>query len=294
MSSNRRDSLINWGIFILLSFIWGASFKLIKVGMDGISAYQLAALRIFSAGIVLLPFAIKAFREVPRNKIGTVLLSGLLGSFFPAFLFCIAETKIDSSLAGILNALTPVFTLVIGILFFQGEFVFRKLLGILISFTGSALCMYFKSRGQIELAYFGFAALVLLATICYGVNVNMVGKYLKGVTSLHIASVAFVLLIIPSLLVLVFTGFFRHHMTSNTVLTSIASGVFLGVMGTAFASILFYVLLKRAGVFFSSLVTYGIPVVAIVLGTITGEYMTIPILLSLFLILTGVYLANRK
>ena len=102
------DRLLNWIIFILLAFIWGSSFILMKEGMKQLTAYQVAAIRMATAGIVMLPWAVRLMKELPRDKIGYVILSGLLGSFFPAFLFCIAETRIDSSLAGILNALTPI------------------------------------------------------------------------------------------------------------------------------------------------------------------------------------------
>jgi drug/metabolite transporter (DMT)-like permease len=112
-----RDKLINWSIFIVLSVIWGSSFKLMKIGMEVLSPYDVAALRMISAGLILLPFAYKSLKLIPRNKLALIIISGLLGSFFPAFLFCIAETRIDSSLAGILNALTPLFTILLGVSF---------------------------------------------------------------------------------------------------------------------------------------------------------------------------------
>src|SRR6185503_18929003 len=96
-----------------------------------LTPYQVATLRILSAGLVLIPVAIKHLKKIPPHKLGYVLLSGLLGSFIPAFLFCLAETKIDSSLAGFLNALTPIFTIVIGMLFFQQVFQSHKLAGVL-------------------------------------------------------------------------------------------------------------------------------------------------------------------
>src|SRR5687768_12565081 len=104
--SFSKNTIINWGLFIALSFIWGSSFILMKEGLKALSAYQVAALRIGSGGLVLLPVAFKQIKGIPQNKLGFIILSGLLGSFFPAFLYCIAETKIDSSLAAFLNALT--------------------------------------------------------------------------------------------------------------------------------------------------------------------------------------------
>ncbi|MCA6489171.1 MAG: DMT family transporter, partial [Chitinophagaceae bacterium] len=112
-----RSNWISWLLFIVLCLIWGSSFYLMKVGMDQLSAYQVASLRMLTAGLVLVPFARKAWQSIPRNRVMLVMGSGLLGSFFPAYLFCLAETKIDSAIAGILNALTPLFTLLVGIFF---------------------------------------------------------------------------------------------------------------------------------------------------------------------------------
>src|SRR5947208_17032416 len=117
--SNLQIRTRNWLLFIILSIIWGSSFILMKVGMQHLSAYEVASIRILSAGIVLLPFAIKGFKQVPKNKIGAIIIAGLLGNFFPAYLYCLAEIKIDSSLASILNALTPLCAIIIGFSFFQ-------------------------------------------------------------------------------------------------------------------------------------------------------------------------------
>ena len=136
--------------------------------MKVLSPYQVASLRIMSAGIVLLPFSIKAFKHIPSNKRSLVILSGLLGSFFPAYLFCVAETKIDSALAGILNALTPLFVIISGVAFFQLKVKILQLVGILIGFVG--LCLLVVSGTHISLAYFGYALLVLLATFFYGIK----------------------------------------------------------------------------------------------------------------------------
>ena len=113
-------------LFIALSFIWGSSFILMKEGLKALTAYQVAALRIGSAGLVLLPVAFRQLKVIPPGKLGYIILSGLLGSFIPAFLYCIAETKIDSSLAAFLNALTPISTIVIGVLFLKASFPFER------------------------------------------------------------------------------------------------------------------------------------------------------------------------
>src|SRR5688500_16621431 len=134
-----RSQLVNWSLFIALSFIWGSSFILMKVGLNTLSAYQVAALRLFSAGIFLMPVAINKIRQVPFDNLTLIVISGLLGSLIPAFLFCLAETKIDSALTGILNACTPIFTIITGLLFFKSGIRWHKVIGIIVGFTGLTL-----------------------------------------------------------------------------------------------------------------------------------------------------------
>jgi drug/metabolite transporter (DMT)-like permease len=286
-----KDKMINWGIFILLSLIWGSSFKLMKIGMGALSAYQVAALRMITAGVVLLPFAVNAYKKIPSNKIGLVFLSGIFGNFFPAFLFCVAEIKIDSSLAGILNALTPLFTIVIGVLFFELKVSKNRLIGVIVGFIG--LTLLFLAKGNITLTYISYAFLVLLATVFYGLNVNLIGRYLKEIGSLNIASLAFCMLIPPAIIILFATGFLKLNLIARPVLIAESASSILGIFGTAIASILFYVLVKRSGGLFASTVTYGIPFVAVFWGQLSGEKITLPQVVCLGIILIGVYLANK-
>ena len=286
-----KDKLINWGIFILLSLIWGSSFKLMKVGMVSLSPYEVAALRMLSAGLVLLPFSISAIKKVPASGRSLIIVSGLLGSFFPAFLFCIAETRIDSSLAGILNALTPLFTIVVGVMFFNLQVSFMKYVGVLIGFTG--LTLLFIAKGNIDITYISFSMLILIATLMYGLNVNLISKHLTGIGSLNIASLAFSFLIIPSGIILYFTGYFSKPLLQPHMLTATLASAVLGIFGTALASIIFYVLVKRAGGVFASMVTYGIPFVAVFWGLLSGETINLLQVGCLIIILTGVYMANR-
>ncbi|MBS1590889.1 MAG: DMT family transporter [Bacteroidetes bacterium] len=283
-------TFIKWILFLVLSAIWGSSFILMKEGMNVLSPYQVAALRIFSAGFVLLPFFIKAWEQIPKNKIVIVLLSGLVGNFIPAFLFCLAETKIDSSIAGILNALTPLFTIIIGMLFFNIHANAKKIVGVFIGFVG--LILLFTGGGKIDFSNISYSLLILLATLMYGINVNMVGKHLQEIGSLNIATVAFGLLVIPSLIILFYTGYFKFQFTHKDFLLSTGASCLLGVMGTAIATVLFYRLLKKAGTLFASMVTYGIPIVAVLLGLLRNEKITLQIIVSLFVILLGVYIVN--
>lgn len=264
-----------------------------KEGLKELTAYEVAAMRMLSAGVILLPFALKGFREIQRKDLGIIIITGLLGSFIPAILFCVAETKIDSALAGMLNALTPLFVITVGALFFKSAVQWKKLMGVLVGFSGMLL-LFFAKDGSTSPGNLFYASLILVATFCYGLNVNIISHRLKQVGSLNIAAVAFVSLIIPSLLILVLSGYFQHSFSDLSFMKASGASAVLGIFGTAVASILFYMLMKRAGPLFSSMVTYGIPFVAVAWGLRAGETITLFQMVGLLIILLGVYLANRQ
>lgn len=286
------NRFINWFIFIVLSIIWGSSFVLMKEGLVGLTALQVASFRIIFSGLVLLPIALRSFKSIPSNKLLVVFISGILGSLLPAYLFCIAEVHIDSSLAGTLNALTPIFAIIIGALFFKTNTARNKILGISISFAGSIL-LFFAQPTFTENSNIKDVLLVILATLCYGINLNIVGKYLKEIPSLNIVAVALSLSAIPAAIVLYFTGYFQQDIFEKVILISTGYTLILGVVGTAAATVIFYMLIKRAGIVFSSMVTYAIPIVAVFWGILYGEAVGWKQFVCLLLILSGVYLANR-
>lgn len=286
-----RQSLINWLVFIAIAIVWGSSFILMKEGLKALDPFQVASLRMVSAGLILVPAGLRHLPKLPRRKIGYILLSGLLGSFFPAFLFCIAETKLSSSYAGFLNTLTPIFTLLIGIFFFQAKFSKSRMPGVFIGFAG--MIILFLAQGNSGSFNLFFSSLIVLATILYAWNVNLVSRHLRDIPSLVIVAVAFTLLFIPSLSVLISTGYFGMNLTSNELLRASSASAILGIFGTATASLLFYILLKRAGTLFSSMVTYSIPFVALFWGLLAGEPITMLHIAGLAVILIGVYTTNR-
>jgi drug/metabolite transporter (DMT)-like permease len=295
----QGHSAFAWLLFISLCLIWGSSFILMKLGMftpdhgTVLTANQVAAIRILSASLVLLAFAPGAWKRLPSTGTGIyVFLSGLLGSFFPAFLFCLAESKIDSSLAGTINAMTPIFTLLIATIFFNNKIALHKWLGIAVGFAGCLLL--FVGKGTASGGSYSYAAYAVLATVFYGINVNMVRQRLMQVPSLDIAALAFSFLLLPSLAVLYFSGFFQLPLLKAPYLGAILASATLGIIGTALASVLFYILVKRAGIVFASLVTYGIPFVALGWGILYGEKIADTQMLALLIILSGVYLANQN
>jgi drug/metabolite transporter (DMT)-like permease len=292
------DAWLNWLLFVLLCLIWGSSFILMKLGLYNqqghplLSAYEVAALRMLSAGLVLLPLAPAAFRRLAtRSTRWFTILSGLLGSFLPAFLFCLAETRIDSSLAGAINAMTPLFVLLVATGLYGTKIPSHKWLGIMIGFGGCLLLFGGANMKSQPLAY---GLLAVLATICYGLNVNMVKSRLLHAGSVDIATIAFSFLIVPSVAVLWATGYFGKMQLRTDLWVPTGASVVLGIFGTALASILFYILVKRAGIIFPSLVTYGIPFVAMGWAIFFHEQPGWNQYAGLAVILAGVYLANRS
>lgn len=282
---------LNWLLFILLSLIWGSSFILMKKGLVELNAWQVASIRIISAGLFLMPVAVRQILRVNRKDLLLVILAGAMGTFFPAYLFCLAETRLDSALAGILNALTPLCTIVIGALFFHAKLPINKWIGVVVGMIG--LVMLISVGRDIQLKNIAYSGLIILATIFYGFNVNLVSHRLRHISSLHLAALSFSLLAIPAAVVLDFSSstsdIFPHLLNSSVVASAV-----LGIFGTAIASILFYMLLKRAGALFASMVTYGIPFVALFWGILSGEMINAIQVGCLGLILFGVYLTNRK
>lgn len=290
------NKFISWVIFIVLCVIWGSSFKLMKDSSIGLSGMQIAALRIFSAGLVFVPFAFFYFSKIPRQKLGVVILSAVFGNLLPAFFFATAMTKIDGSLGGILNSLTPICVIVIGITFFKDKIKSQKIAGVLIGFLGLVLLtitpalMGEKTIGFNNVSYM---LLILVATLLYGINVNMVGHYLKNVNPIHVATVSLAFMTIPAGLILWQQGFLHLNFNDPNVLHSIRDITALGVAGSAIATALFYILVQKAGILFASLVTYGIPFIALLWGLYDHEKITWIQPFCLAIILFGVYLANR-
>ena len=283
--------LINWLLFVVLTVIWGSSFILMKHSNEGLSAAQIASLRIFSGGIVLLPLAAIHLARTPLKRIFIIILSGVTGNLLPAFLFALAIAKdIDSSLAAILNSFTPIFVVLIAIVIFRDKIKIQKIIGVVIGFVG--LVLLFVLWKGVSFENFKYALFILLATVLYGVNINVVGHFLKHTPSLYIATISLAFMTIPTAWVLWQQDFLQLAFDEIAVQWAIVETAILGVVGSAIATILFYILIKRAGGIFAALVTYGVPFIGILWGVLDGEKITIKQVGCLGIILLGVYLAN--
>lgn len=287
---------ISWSIFVILCIIWGSSFKLMHDSQKGLTASQIAGLRIFAAGLVFLPFAIFNFNKIPKSKIGLVILSAIFGNLLPAYLFAIALMHLDPPMAGILNSLTPICVVVVGIGFFKDKISQQKINGVLVGFMGLVLLTILPSLLNGESIFSGnlsYTLLIVLATLLYGINVNLVSHYMKGLNAVHVATVSLSFMIIPTAIALWQQGFLEVNFHDPVVQNAILESAGLGIAGTAIATALFYILVIKAGGLFASLVTYGIPFIALLWGIYDHNKITWVQPVCLCIILVGVYMANR-
>ncbi|RMG55386.1 MAG: EamA family transporter [Bacteroidetes bacterium] len=291
---NRPSQFVAWGLFLFLALVWGSSFILMKRGLEVFTPLQVAALRLVIAGGVLFPLVWNKARRLSRREWTAALTVGLVGNAIPAFLFPLAETQINSATAGILNALSPLFVLVLGLSFFGARFSGRQTLGVLIGFAG-ALVLVLGGQGPISTGgRVGYALLVVLATVGYGLSTNLMKRYLNETPALLASGFALFGASLPYLLYLIFFSGLGKTMAQPGAWMSLSYIAILGAVGTAAALIVFYRLVQLTDPIFSSSVTYLIPLVALGWGLLDGERLEPLQFVGMAVILAGVYLANRK
>ena len=283
-----------WLYLSLLSVVWGSSFILIKKALIGLTPLQLGALRTLFAGIFLLIFGFSYLKKIRKPQWKWIAISALLGTFIPAFLFAFAETQIDSAVASILNATTPIVTLLLGAILFKIVFSKNQLIGVMAGLAGSLLLIWSGADVNPNQNYW-YSTLVLAASVCYALNVNILKKYLQGLPAMAIAAGNFIVLVVPAFIVLLFSGFFSLTFKDNTVLhESLGYLLILAIVGTAMAKVMFNKLVQVSTPVFASSVTYTIPVMALLWGLLDGERFTLLQAGSAAFILFGVVLTNRK
>lgn len=279
---------------ILLSLVWGSSFILIKKGLIGLTPLQLGSFRILFASVFLIAVGFKSLFRIKRGQWKLIVLTGFLGSFFPVYLFAFAETEIDSAVASILNATTPLMTLIFGVIFFRIAFTRNKVTGVILGLAGALGLIFSGAQVNPDQDYF-YSGLVVIAAGCYAVNVNIIKRYMNDISALGIATGNFLILLFPALGVLFFTGFnWREITTDPGISLSLTYVLVLGVVGTGIALIIFNKLIQISDPVFSSSVTYTIPVIGLAWGLLDGEVFTTLQLLSTLVILLGVFMVNRS
>jgi len=262
-----------WILLIVLTLIWGSSFILIKKGLEHFDPYQVGALRVLIAGVLLSPLAIIHRKKFPRKRIKWLVLAAFSGNFIPMFLFPIAETQISSSVAGIINSMMPIFVIIVGGLFWKSATTGRQILGVSISFSGACLLML-GSQGETGIKFFPIL-LLLIATFLYAISMTTVKAKLNDISSQVLSGfVFFYVLFLPSLLALISTGFFGEFKGTSSEFIGLGYVSLLSIFGTGLAMLLNYRLLKISSPLFASTVTLLMPIVAVIWGVLDGERLT--------------------
>jgi drug/metabolite transporter (DMT)-like permease len=282
----EKRKIWHWIALVILSLIWGTSYILMKKGLESFSPYQVGALRIVITFVCLLPVALKHFRFLNKSNILSIIIIGLFGSVIPAFLFPLAETRITSSLAGMLNSLSPVFTLLFGITIYKRKAIKSQIAGVFLGLLGAIGLLY---TGSFTFNVFGL--LVVLATLLSGISSNEVSK-VKELNGIKITSLSFFVTSPVAIIYLCFSDFSGPMQSENWVRNLCFIGI-LAALGSATALVIYYLLIRDTSPIFASSVTYFIPIVATFWGLADNEHLSSSMLISVILIFAGVYIINR-
>ena len=282
-----------WLYLIVLSLIWGTSYILIKKGLEGFTPVQLGVVRILITALFLFLIGFRSIRSISNKQWKWIALSGMLGSFIPVFLFAFAQTEIDSSIASILNSTVPLFTIIVGFIWFGILFSARQFLGVAVGLLGAILLIILGADINPEQNY-RYAGLVILATVGYAFNANIIKSKLQDVSPMAITVGNFAVMVIPALILFGFTGVWKTEVIQGPhFLSSLGFIVILAIFGTCIAKVMFTRLIQISTPVFSVSVTYLIPVVGVCWGLLDGERFMIGQLLAALVILLGVYLVNK-
>lgn len=290
-TTNQNKTIIAWLLLCLLATMWGSSFIIMKKALVAFTPVQIGALRIMSAGLVFLPWLITHRKDYPREKTKYFWASGLLGYFFPAFLFALAGTRVNSSLVGALNSSTPLFVLIVGALFFQQVIKRWQAIGLVLGFVGSIILILSASKNGLSFNN-PYALLVVLSALMYGFNVNITGKHLSTINPVLVSAWTLCGVAVLAGITLFSTDFLSR--VSQDTITPLLLVILLGAINSGAAAIIFNYILQIASPVFASSVTYLIPIVATMMGFLDGEPISLLHYFGMSIILVGVYLINKK
>ncbi|MFO7826633.1 MAG: DMT family transporter [Cyclobacterium sp.] len=295
--TNTYQALKNWGMLVVLALIWGSSFILIKKALLVFSAGEVGSLRIVTAGTVLLPLAMPVLKHLSSRQMGYLLVIGFVGSFIPAFLFATAQTNLSSSLAGVINALTPLMVVLVGALFFQARITWRIVLGLAIAFLGVGILVL--AGADSGFSFFSdfnlYGLFVVAATVCYGLNVNIIKYRVQEIKPRTITAISLMMVLpLAAIYLFAFTNFSFKLLHVEGAWEAAGYVTALGIIGTAAALVLFNAMVKLVSPVFASSVTYLVPLVAIFWGVWDGEKLFPLHYLGIFAVIIGVWVGNRK
>lgn len=281
-----------WGLLVLLALVWGSSFILIKKSLLTYSIAEVAAGRVFFAFLFFIPILIRSWKTIPKPLMGFFFMSGMLGYLMPAFFFAIAQSKISSALAGTLNAVSPMFTMLIGVFFFAKSTHRMQLLGLAIALAGALMLVF--TQGGVAMPVINYYALyIVLATVCYGTNINIVSRYYSQLPA--VVSTAWIFAGVGPIAfgILLFSHFFEKIVDPANLLPS-SYLLSLGVLASGLMSVIFNRVIQLTSAVFAASVTYLMPIVALSWGMLDGEFIGLQQWVGTAVILLGVYLINRR
>ncbi|GAB3947748.1 DMT family transporter [Spirosoma harenae] len=292
---SQKRPLLAWLLLCCLALVWGSSFILIKRSLEAFPPEQVAGGRLVFALLFFVPFLAGQSRQPEirvaiRHRWVAILASGIIGFVIPAFLFAEAGAHLNSSLAGALNSLSPLFTLILGGVFFGQSLKIRQVAGILLGLAGSLLLVFFSATGSFQIN--GYALLVVIATVCYGLNTNLIGRYLRHLPALVSTAWLFAFAGPIALLTLMPTDFLTRVVdTKNS--WPLAALATLGVFGSGLMSIFFNRVMQLSSPLFAASVTYLIPIVALMWGVLDGETIYAVQFAGMGVCLLGIWLVNK-
>ncbi|MFC6269648.1 DMT family transporter [Frigoriflavimonas asaccharolytica] len=282
-----------WLLLIVLSIIWGSSFILIKKSLVHYNPYEVGALRILIAGIILLPIAILNIKKFPKKQLKWLLIAAFSGNFIPMFLFPVAQKMVSSSIAGIINSMLPILVIMVGAIFWKFKTTKRQLIGVGISFSGA--CIIALSNGSGGNIKFFPVLLLLTAVLGYAINVTTVKSKLQGISAKILSSFVFsFVLLLPSFIALLSAGFVRDFVPDEGHFIGLGYVALLSIFGTGFAMMLNYRLLNISTPLFASTVTLLMPIVAIIWGVLDGETLTTGQIIGGIVIVSGLLFLRAK
>ena len=290
----KNIGIYAWLMLLFLSLVWGSSFILIKKALIAFRPVELACIRMIVSSLAFLPMVYYHRKKIDFKMWDKFLLVGLAGSGIPAFLFSYGQSGLDSSIAGLLNSLTPIFTLLLSIFLFKQQLSIFKIVGVVLGFVGAGFILFVQGNMRVEGAGISYALLIIAATFCYGLSVNSVHYFFKQTHPVVISSVAFAFLGPIMLVLLLMEGGIYTAPARPDVLVSFGAVLILALVGTVLASILFYDLIQKTNPIFGSSVAYLMPIIAITWGLVDGEFIRWFHLLGAAVIFSGIYLVRKE
>ena len=296
MKSISDKALIPFLIGVL-SLIWGSSYILMRIGLNSFTPYEVSAWRYVFALLAIAPFALKKLSQINRKDWPWIMVVTFVGTAFPGVIYPTAVQYVDSSVIGIINALTPLFTLCIGLAVFRLKLTWFKGLGVLLGLVGASVMILVGSPSASDTSI-NYALLAVLAPLCYGISTNVIKSKLGHLNPLAITMAMFIQLGLLGFMFLIFSPHWREPFLdmSNGIdlihIHSIVAMIALGGLGTSLALFLFYNLIQRTSAVAASTVTYIMPVVALFWGFLAGEEIDIWHAFGFAFIVSGVFLVN--